>query len=82
MYHYEIPLLEKKLENIILYRGTNDSPFKSDINILKDLIKLKDFILEKLPSYKKVTLLVSTVHTDEENVKKADSSLKPSIFDF
>ena len=26
MYHYAIPLLEKKPENIILHLGTNDAP--------------------------------------------------------
>ena len=53
MYHYAIPLLEKKPENIILHLGTNDAPYKSDTDILKDLIELKDFILEKSPSCKK-----------------------------
>ena len=52
-YHYAIPLLEKKPENIILHLGTNDALYKSCTNILKDLIELKDFILEKLPSCKK-----------------------------
>ena len=41
MYHYAIPLLEKKPENIILHLGTNDTPYKSGINILKDMIELK-----------------------------------------
>ena len=53
MYHYAIPLLEKKPENIILHLGTNDAPYKFDTNILKDLIELKNFILEKWPSCKK-----------------------------
>ena len=53
MYHYASPLLEKKSENIILHLGTNDAPYKSDIDILKDLIELKNFILEKSPSCKK-----------------------------
>ena len=33
MYHYAIPLLEKKPENTIFYLGTNDSPYKSDFPI-------------------------------------------------
>ena len=53
MYHYAIPLLEKKSENIILHFGTNDACFKSGTDILKDLIELKDFILEKLHSCSK-----------------------------
>ena len=33
MYHYAIPLLEKKPENTIFYLGTNDSAYKSDFPI-------------------------------------------------
>ena len=50
MYHYAIPLLEKKPENIILHLGTNNAPYKFDTDILKDLTELKDFIREKLLS--------------------------------
>ena len=56
MYHYVIPLLEKKPENIILHLGKKDAPYKSDTAILKDLIELKDFILEKSHNCKKITL--------------------------
>ena len=35
MYHYAIPLLEKKPENITLHLGTNDAPCKSGTNIVK-----------------------------------------------
>ena len=75
MYHYAIPLLEKKPENIILHLGTNDAPYKSDTNILKDLIELKDFILEKLPSCKRITLSSPTGRTDRENAKKNNENL-------
>ena len=59
MYHYEIPLLQKKPENIILHLGTNDAPYNSGTNILKDMIELKNFILEKLPSCKKNNTFVT-----------------------
>ena len=75
MYHYAIPLLEKKPENIILHLGTNDAPYKSDTDILKDLIELKDFILEKSPSCKKITLSTPAVRTDRENAKKNNENL-------
>ena len=75
MYHYAIPLLEKKPENIILHFGTNDAPCKSDTNILKDLIELKDFILEKSLSCKKITLSTPTVCTDRENANKNNENL-------
>ena len=75
MYHYVIPLVEKKPENIILHLGTNDAPYKSDTDILKDLIELKDFILEKSPSCKRITLSTPTVRTDRENAKKNNDNL-------
>ena len=57
MYHYAIPSLEKKPENITLHLGTNDALYKSGTDILQDLIELKDFILEKLFSCKKISFL-------------------------
>ena len=75
MYHYAISLLEKKPENVILHFGTNDAPHKSDTDILKDLIELKDFILEKLPSCKRITLSSPTGRTDRENAKKNNENL-------
>ena len=74
-YHYEIPLLEKNPENIILHLGANDAPYKSNTDILKDLIELKDFILGKSPSCKKITLSTPTVRTDRENAKKNNENL-------
>ena len=59
MYHYAIPLLEKKSENLILHLDTNDAPYKSDTNILKDLIELNDFFLEKSLSCKNNNTLVT-----------------------
>ena len=59
MYHCVIPLLEKKPENIILHLGTDYTCYKSGANILKDLIELKDFTLEKLPSCKKNNTFVT-----------------------
>ena len=75
MYHYAILLLEKKLENIILHLGTNDAPYKFDTDILKDLIELKDFILERSPSCKRITLSTPTVRNDRENTKKSNENL-------
>ena len=59
MCDYALPVLEKRPENIILHLGTNDTPYKYGTNILKDLIELKDFILEKLPSCKKKNTFVT-----------------------
>ena len=70
MYRCAVPLLEKKPKNIILRLGTNDAPYKSGTDIVKDLIELKDFFRDKLPRCKKLTLLLSTVHTDKNDAEK------------
>ena len=75
MNHYAIPLLDKKPENIILHLGINDAPYKSGTDILKDLIELKDFILEKSPSCKKITLSSPAVRTGRENATKNNENL-------
>ena len=76
MYHYAITLLEKKPENIMLYLGTKWCPHKSGISILKDLIELKDFVLEKLPSCKKISK--HFLHLQSILIKKAQR--KPMKF--
>ena len=70
-----IPFLEKRPENIILHLNTNNAPYKSGTNILKDLIELKDFILEKQPSCKKITLWSPTVSADKESARKNNEIL-------
>ena len=68
MYH-------QKPKNVILHLGKNYAPYKSDTDILKDLIELKDFILEKSPSCKKITLSTPKVRTDRESAKKNNENL-------
>ena len=48
MYHYLIPILEKKPEHLILHVGTNDAVDSSHQQIVNDLLTLKQFIKEKL----------------------------------
>ena len=55
-YHYEINLLEKKPENIILHPVKNDALHKAGTNTLKNTIELMDFDLKKLPSCNKIRL--------------------------
>ena len=50
MYHCLLPLLEKKPSNIIYHVGTNDTSSKPPEEILAELLKLKHWILSKLPS--------------------------------
>ena len=67
MYHHAIPLLEQKPKNIILHFSTNDAPYKSDTDILKDL---KDFILEKSPRCKQKHIHHLQFVRDENAKKK------------
>ena len=49
MYHYLIPILEKKPQHLILHVGINDAADSSHHQIVNDLLALKQFIKEKLP---------------------------------
>ena len=49
MYHYLIPLLEKKSHHVILHVGTNDAVNYKGTVIVDKLLQLKSFIQEKLP---------------------------------
>ena len=50
MYHYLIPLLEKKPDHVILHVGTNDVVNYEGKKIVDKLLQLKSFIQEKLPT--------------------------------
>ena len=58
-----------------MYLGTKNAPYKSGTSILKDLIELKDFILEKLPSCKRIILSSTTVRTYKESARKNNEVL-------
>ena len=49
MYHYLIPLLEKKPDHVILHVGKNDVINYEGKDIADKLLQLKSFIQEKLP---------------------------------
>ena len=50
MYHYLIPLLEKKPDYLILHVGPNDGINYEGKEIVDKLLQLKSFIQEKLPT--------------------------------
>ena len=50
MYHYLIPLLEKKTDHVILHVGTNDVINYGGKEIVDKLLQLKSFNQEKLPT--------------------------------
>ena len=51
-YYYLVPLLKKKPGNIILHLGTNDAPYKNEVEIYKELKSIKDFLKKRHPSCK------------------------------
>ena len=61
--HHLAPLLQKKPEHIILHIGTNDVVSKTSRQILDELLQLKQYIINTLPTYR---MIVSrpTIRTD------------------
>ena len=49
MYHYIVPLIEKKPDNIILHCGSNNSMRNEAQDTVDELLKLKTFIRASLP---------------------------------
>ena len=50
MYHYLVPILEKKTDHVILHVGTNDVAHYEGTEIVDKLLELKSFIVEQLPT--------------------------------
>ena len=63
--HHLVPLLKKKPEHIILHIGTNDAVSKTSRQILDELLQLKQYVINTLPTYR---LIVSrpTIRTDSD----------------
>ena len=59
-------LLHKKPDKMILHIGTNDSTFYSATEIVEEIGKLKQYILEQLPTVKLV-ISTPTLRKDKAN---------------
>ena len=66
MFSYIVPLLRKRPSYLILHIGTNDAAYKPVDDILNELIKLKTFISEQLPTCK---IVISQPTTRNDNLK-------------
>ena len=64
MEHYLIPVIQKKLSNIILHVGTNDAKNLPSRTVLDNLLKLKAIAKDSLPTCK-VFILTPTLRTDD-----------------
>ena len=71
-YHL-IPYLKKEPDNIIIHFGTNDSPYKTEDFIYKDLVNVKETITKFHPNCKNIVIPSPIVQTDR---KEANNILK------
>ena len=62
-YHL-IPYLKKKPDNIIIHIGTNDSPYKTEDLIYKELLNVKETINKFHPNCKNIVISSPIVRTD------------------
>ena len=72
--HHIIPILRKKLTNMIVHIGTNDAPSSMSKEIQDNLLKLKSWVNEKLPQCK-VCLSTPTLRTDNGKATLSVSQL-------
>ena len=79
MNHYEIPLLEKKPNYIILYVGTNDAPYKTGLDISSEILELMNFIKETHPDCKKITLSAPVISTNNYNANNENENFIISL---
>ena len=72
--HYRlIPYLKKEPENIIIHIGTNNSPYKREDFIYKELVSVKEAINKFHPNCKNIVISSSIIRTDK---KEANNILK------
>ena len=79
MFHYAIPLLEKKPDYVILHVGTNDAPYKAGSDISNEILELMRFTKEQRPGCKKITLSAPIIRTDTYNANKENESFISSL---
>ena len=71
--YYLIPYLKKEPDNIIIHFGTNDSPYKTEDFIYKELVNVKEAITKFHPNCKNIVIPSPIVQTDR---KEANNILK------
>ena len=49
-FHYAFPLITKKPDRIVLHMGTNNAPYCTPEKMANQILGLKNFILQKLPT--------------------------------
>ena len=62
-YHYAIPFINKKPDRIVLHMGTNNDPYCTPEKMVGQILGLKNFILQKLPTCE-IIISTPTLRTD------------------
>ena len=81
MFHYAIPLLEKKPDYVISHVGTNDASYKAGLDISNGILELTNF-KEKHLDCKKITISTPITCTDNYNVNKENESFISGLKEF
>ena len=63
-YHYAIPLINKKPDRIVLHMGTNNAPYCTPEKMVDQILGIKNFILQKLPTCE-IIISTRTLRTDD-----------------
>ena len=66
-YHYAIPLINKKPDHIVLHMGTNNAPYFTPEKIVNQILGLKNFIFQKLPTCE---IIISTPTLRTDNIQQ------------
>ena len=70
IYHYLVPILERKPYHVILHVGTNDVVHYEGTEIVDKLLELKPFITEQLPAtHTVVSHIITRTHSGHLAIK-------------
>ena len=81
MYHYLMPLIHKQPDNVILHVRTNDASFCNSSEIVKNILKLRSFISQKLPNAN-IILAKLIMRSDTETGKVTIEEVNKQLNDF
>ena len=73
-YHCAIPLLNKRPDRIVLHMGTNNAPYCTREKMVDQILGLKNFILQKLPTCEYI-ISTSTLRTGNNTTANKRSNL-------
>ena len=64
-YHYAVPLINKKPDRKVLHMGTSNAPYCTPEKMIDQILGLKNFILQKLPTCE---IIISTPTLRADNI--------------